>query len=311
MIGNKLWLPAVLVTVLVTTACDRPKVTTPTVSRAVPTSHNLSDLVPGRVVGRVTLDGEPVRYFGITLVENHDGPLFEKPLVVRDVDGRFAIEPRRGYWDIVIAGPGFARHVIKRAEVTAGTVLNVAVEHGPTITGQLTNTNGLAVPGATISIQTWGVPAGDDLRDSANNTFSTVSDHAGRFRIENVEVSLRPRISTVLSGVAATVPREIVATDTTLDLVMQPVGSIVGTVGGYSARSRDVLPSLIVLAHTSGGAILVGENIEPNGTFRFIDVPIGPYYVGVMETSGPRGPLLQRRVVVTAGQSVTATLTAP
>jgi hypothetical protein len=106
----------------------------------------------GELVGRVTLDGQPVPYFGVSMVVAKISNSL--PDAVRSADGRFAITLPRGTWDLIFAGPGFARTVVPNVTIaeSGNAPLEVAVTHGYTIDGTVVDPVGNPVGSAAVRI---------------------------------------------------------------------------------------------------------------------------------------------------------------
>lgn len=265
-----------------------------------------------RIVGNVTLDGKPVRYFGITATRTplifHPTP----PTVINAVDGRFSIDVQAGQWSIIVAGPGFARYIVPNVVTRSGYVnppLQIVVDRGYRIDGRVTDISSNPIGGAIVRIlQSANTPNGDTLWELSRGNYSTLTESDGSFRFDGVSaINGRAQISaSLMPNHGVSLPQEITNSDASLDLVLLPVGSIEGVLTGAPARDTIVVARSV--AHRKS---LLSVGVEGNGTFRFNNVPVGEYDVGVLMISGSRGATLIKRLSVVAWQPVIVTLVVP
>ena len=243
------------------------------------------------LVGIVTLDGKPVPSFGVTVTSSPEYPFDAVTLAIRDEEGRFAIHAPRGRWDLIVAGPGFARRVITNVDVPVKTPLAIAVERGRTIAGTVSDWNSAPVVGAAVTI---GDPTGHLLHDLARNEFFATSDRHGRFRIENVPSDVvNPTVHAYVLGWAASPQRTVRGADTAVELRLARVGTITGVVGGRRWQTYPPTPR-ILHAWPLDGNSLYTTTFDEDGAFSFADLPVGEYRVGAFGDSQP--------VTVVAGQ---------
>jgi hypothetical protein len=269
-----------------------------------------SGLWNATVRGFVTLDGRPVTYFGVTVLRDHTRLLFHPnpPVHIHAEDGRFNVRvPQSGEWDVVISGPGFAREVVDNVGIGAGyanTPLKIAVSRGNTIRGTVKDSSSLPVSGATVSIvQSSATPTGDVLWELARGNLTTVTDSNGNYHIEGVtSVSGNGYISATKLPDGVSLPKQLPTTDTSVELVLSPIGVIDGIVAG------TVNTVMIVAEPVTDPQARLFTSIDRNGTFRFENIPIGDYTIRVYQRSQWEKFL---RVSVLAGQTTKVTLGGP
>ncbi|MBA2542698.1 MAG: hypothetical protein H0V17_23845, partial [Deltaproteobacteria bacterium] len=145
--------------VLAVAACGAPPVATKPVDppKREPFADAFDDAA---ITGRVLLNGQPVPEFGIVVVANR----WMKPpaIPVRQPGGRFEVHVPAGTFDLIIAGPGFARTMLVEKSLRPGVITDlgdITLKPGFTISGQITDMTGRSVPGAEITVeQTSGAP---------------------------------------------------------------------------------------------------------------------------------------------------------
>lgn len=265
----------------------------------------------GTVVGHVTLDGRPVSNFGVTVHVNHRSLALPAPISVHASDGRFLVRVPHGEWDLVFAGPGFARHVVKKLNVRAGEAnvpLQVRVDRGDTVQGRVTNAVGDAVHGAVVRIsQNPSTLTKELLWELARGNFSTVTSATGMFRFDDVSsVADRASIAASLPGIGVSHPQSLSNGDTTINFVLYPVGSIVGALTTTSPISLHFQPIYVAVAHLVNGPVSTfSAVVAKDGTFQIGDVPEGEYDIGLVSPNGVRtGTTTTKRILVTAGKPV-------
>ncbi len=264
----------------------------------------------GMMVGRVSLDGEPVSYFGVTVHANHRFFGSPAPIPVRASDGRFLVKVPPGEWDLIFAGPGFARHVVKKVNVRAGEAnvpLQVRVGRGDTVQGLVTNTMGDAVEGAVVEIsQNLKTPTRDLLWELARGNFTAVTNAGGMFRFDNVaSVAGHASISASLPGVGVSQSQSVPSGNSSISLVLSPVGTIAGALTTRPLPSPGGRPEYLAVARlVKGAASSFSAAVANDGTFQINDVPEGEYDIGLLSTDGAQIPGSTSRVLVTAGQPV-------
>jgi hypothetical protein len=264
----------------------------------------------GSVTGRVLLDGKPVPYYGVNL---DPGCCPGRATSIRSADGRFTIQGRPGVWDIVIVGPSFGQFVARGRELVAGATLDlgdVAMTHGHTIVGHVTDVIGRPVGGASVTITTSLARAeDDDLTAWSRGNFATTSDARGAFRFEEVHVfdlaGHRPKI--VAKEDDAVSPEvEVPTNDATIDLVVWPAGGIDGEVNGANRSGATVH------AHPLSGD-RVGDYAEvgADGKFRFENQMPGDYDLQLLPAAmGVASPPVER-VTVLANHRAAAVIKLP
>lgn len=282
------------------------------------------------VSGVVTLEGKPVTYFGVTVVPSSrywiEDPLTpdrrraaylkqiiapKVPIRVHSNDGTFAIETPPGQWDLILAGPGFARYVVRGATARprTGATLDIKVTRGRTINGTVTYGGGAPVDHAQVRItQTDSCPREDSLWELACGNHSTFTKSDGSFKISNFAEVYNDAFSTIAASVGdyASLPHRVDDSGTFIRLEVFPSGSMEGSLLGAVSRNEQVL---IVAKPVSGGDEMISVDLKQDGSFRFEKIPVGEYYVGAWRFELREPALLSRRVTVVANSSTFVVLT--
>lgn len=257
--------------------------------------------------GRVLLDGVPVPYFGVSVMRHALG--IHRPTEVRAADGRFRIPAKRGHWDVVVAGPGFARSMIADVQVAGPTDLgDIVVHRGHTVHGVVLDGSGAPVPDAVVTLSAYGIEGGrPELADLADGTALTKTDANGHYRIDDVAELAESRAHLQIVARATTdrrrsLPRVVPDADAVIDLELLATGRleivIPGAHDGFAMVRAVAAPD----AELSGDPTPTGE--------RFRDLPVGDY--DVWFASGiDRTPPHVQRVAITRGALASVTLTPP
>jgi hypothetical protein len=189
---------------------------TPKANTAAPPQSNASEAAPSffdqldahgltfkdpRVTGRVLLDGDPVHEFSVTL--SRDATFlpalgtFERPIPIHATNGRFSIkltdESRR---DIIIAGRGFKRHIIRRADMKDLGLGDISVSREHRFEGIVRDLKGAPVSNAWVTFSpTSGLAArssaDDELTDLVRGKITVRTDSDGHYVIEGAAPSVR------------------------------------------------------------------------------------------------------------------------
>ena len=279
---------------------------TPTYGPTLTTLLNTSTLSV-----RVTRSGEPVAYYGLFIGKYptiiHDS----QPIPVRSSDGRFATRVSTGTHDLVVAGPGFKRTIIRNVLIQPGSNANreivIQVERGEVVQGVVIDVANRPVSNAHVRItNTSGLLDPDDLLTQlAAGNFVAVTDNHGVFRIEDVfREHSAPRIfATHLRQ--KSVPIVLPAHASPVQLTIRGTGDITGSV--TSTSLQNLVP--VVVARTIPQLTTVfSAKIRLDGSFEFLDIPSGEYELGVY-TRGPHRSLSWvKRVSVSSGTKQTISL---
>ncbi len=276
------------------------------------------DSISHRVHGRVTLDGEPVTYFGVTTTHN---PLFaasDYPTTVRSRDGSFSVDLPSGTWSLIIAGPGFARYVVPNIVARDGFThppLSVEVSRGHDLEGSVVVSSGAPVPRARVRLMNSERPdTGDLLWELARGNQSAVTDVRGHFQISHVATGITGASSPRIAAYAAagtSLTQTVSGAGTSISLPILPLGAINGTVVGGARKPGTLGDFFVVTRSVTNPESGLTANVTTDGSFRFDGVPEGEHDIGTFTTSGRLRLLLTGRIIVIAGQTTTVSLSAP
>lgn len=242
-------------------------------------------LVPGKpvavpftdavITGRVLLDGTLVPEIAIGWLTPSMRPAIQGA-ATNQAKGRFNLHVPPGKWTLLIAGPGFARTELPDRVLSAGSVTDlgdITPRRGFTISGSVTDANGQPVADAEVAVRNSLRPSAEDpLIARLHGDFVTSSDKRGRYRLDGVthlQLHTRASLSARRPNIDAILPYSIAAGNLTQNIVLQPTGSIVGTVSGNAG-------SLFVYSVTPHS--LVFGDVR-DGMFEVHDLPAGTYTV--------------------------------
>jgi hypothetical protein len=270
-----------------------------------------------QITGRVVLDGAPVAYFGVSVMndERYGAPV-ATPFVSED--GSFTVPALPGRWHVVVAGPGFARHVVRDVIVERGQpprAQTIAVERGHIVEGTVLDTNNVPVSGAIVRIDRLGINreprrrdlVSDHLSELAAGSHATVSGQDGRYRFDDVAIEDTATVFAT-SARRASLEREVTHGDRAIDLVLWPTGTIEVVLPGR------VVPAGIGVSLDMGCGMLVRSITDPQivltslewGTSRtrFEHVPIGAYQLEIPDRRLVAGRIV-RGIEVREGDTTT------
>jgi hypothetical protein len=262
------------------------------------------------IKGRLLLNGEPVREFGVAIMKTFVMTWHNAAVPVHSADGTFVLDGiTSGTWDIVLVGPTFARELFIGKDFADGGVVDlgdIAVRRGHTIRGRITADDGQLVSDAKIEVGCLHMLSTDDpLTDRARGCYATRSGHDGAYAIENVW-KMDPlggsqsiyAASAKLVSLSYFVPER----DITMDIVVRPFGRIEGRVTG-PVKERDFVSAEPIHRQNPTEIGPVG-GIQANGSFAVEKVPVGDYWVSVAFSRNSR-----TRVTVEAAKATNVTLT--
>jgi hypothetical protein len=264
---------------LVTTSCGSPAATPTQRSKtATPKAHTSGCTIRGRV----TLNGSPVEYYGVTVTHNYMLPFHPKATSINTTTGRFTVSCKpEDRVDLIIAGPGFARRVV--AGITTGSKQDtnlgeIVVRGGNTVTGTLLDENNNPASNVLVRISQSDHETDSDvdpLTEMALGVQEVRTDRNGLFvikgveRIEPAEAGLT--IRAMIDGVSASHPHLLPNSDTDVHLVLRPVGTLSGVLRG--ADETTVIFIRTVTA--SMGSYTCSP--DDTGTFEKRNLPEGSY----------------------------------
>jgi hypothetical protein len=300
---------------LITACAGRSKSSEPVISEpqhaTAPVASKAPPIRTG-VTGHVTLDGKPVRYFGVTVTRNFTfSGIYGRPAPMNTRDGRFTMAiPDSGTWDLIVAGPGFARRVLPGVEVEDGRVTDlgeVAVSRGHRIEGTVQDEAGHRVSGATVSLAaTPPIEVDDELAALAKGNITATTDSDGHYLIEGaaaIPLGIgHPQIAAMTADHRASIPELVPEGDATINFTVARSGGIEVTVVGVADSFISVSPV------GKPKAIVEGRRVTSG--YVFDDVPAGDYEVHLIVPIKMSWSQRQH-VSVTAGSVVAITMTTP
>lgn len=257
----------------------------------------------GTLAGTVVLNGAPIPHYGVTIAQTRDLLVYPKAIGVNHSDGHFHISGiRPGVYDIIISGPGFARHVLQRRQVVSKEVANVgilSVSAGRVIMGRVTDEKGRPAKDVSVRVQRFDDPRDrlphdtDPLSRLARESYLAVTDSDGHYSIHGITDTQDGglRIIAILDGRMSSDPKYVPTGNATIDLVAHPVGTIAGEVlGGLD-------PTTYVVARLSSNPTSSRQATpDKNGFFRIENVPVGTYRVEMTSTKQ------RQQVIVSEGR---------
>jgi protocatechuate 3,4-dioxygenase beta subunit len=253
--------------------------------------------------GRVVLDGQPVRFFGVALSNDPSTIAWERPRAVSDDGGAFTEKGiDAGTWSVVIVGPGFARRVLPAIRVEPGASIDlgtIAVDRGGSIRGRVSDGRGAPIAGAVVHISSGSSDRPEHpLRGLMRGSYTARTDARGEYRIDGVE-PIEHRIVAMHPTLGSSPWRVLQPEDRNVDLAIAGTGGIDGVL------PVDVANTSVTATLASDGESRFEVDVDASGAFHF-DVPAGEYEVATFGHLAPP-PV---RVVVTAGQRVRVAFTA-
>jgi len=258
-----------------------------------------------RIWGQVVLNGQPVPNFGLTLTGHRSAAhYFARPIPVRDEQGRFSIEvPTHGYWQLIVSGTGFARHLldsvsIKGPKLTTARLVRIEVTRGYVVAGNVTDTSGRPIAGAVVTMsQSPPARLKDALWEISRGNISATTDRDGRYRLDDISV-VAPygRISASAPDLASVPIRSRTDQNAVIDLVLLPVGTV-----KVALREQDV--SGTIVAQRVNESTKLSPFFFVDNTFEFTNIPIGEYEICLMRNEYPYDLIYRHRVLVMKGQT--------
>jgi hypothetical protein len=260
--------------------------------------------------GRVTLDGEPVPYFGLRLLAPQESTRGGRPIGVRTTDGRFEVQHVfPGTWRIAVIAPSTRVTISSEVTITSNETIDVgelALRRGLRIGGRVRDESGAAIVDAQVWIgRMWDwMHERSSIERMFTGVYETRTDTDGAYAFAGVDVldETFPTSEIILAThhrVGVSVMHELPKTDATVDLVLLGSGRIEGVVqqlrGGHGFMVAERAGEPARARHAS---------CDASARFTFEDVPAGEYVVK-LEPETEAAPV---RVTVVANQTATATV---
>jgi hypothetical protein len=237
--------------------------------------------ITGTITGTIVLSDRPVSYYGVTITSNYLDSMYPTAKEIHNREGLFSVtnlDP--GTYDVIIAGPGFARLVIPRLVVNPGkeTKLGTLVVYpGRKVTGTVTDDNAKAVANATVTIRprASGFELSDDfLTTLAHGVHTTHTDTFGRFEIANyapLELDFEnSQIVAVARGLSS--GPYYIRDSTQIDITLLETGNVDGVIPRSIGQYSTIVARPVSHEHAS-----IGTTVASDGSFRLVGVPVGNY----------------------------------
>ncbi|NVB83238.1 MAG: hypothetical protein HOV81_33000, partial [Kofleriaceae bacterium] len=271
------------------------------------------------ITGRVLLEHKPVTYFGVVVSdrgEQHWRGAF--PVAFRAASGRFTQRGvPAGDRNIVIVGPGFARHILD-VRIPEGKQLDlgdIEVERGQVISGRVTDASGAPVASATVLVeQNAPILVGDPdpLMRALGGGAIAITDANGMYSMAGIAAPPEPPMEwREFNQISArhpergTVPvRTLAPTESNVDFVLAASGGIDGVVEGPLGSL-----TYVVIQHDNSSDTKFGP-LE-NRKFRFDNLPAGNYTLALARSNGDGFKVAPLSVTVVANQRITAVFKLP
>jgi hypothetical protein len=262
------------------------------------------------IAGRVLLDGKPVGYYSVTVTKSYAATILERATLVHAADGRFHVAVKEpGSWDVIIAGPGFARRVVAGSQVDEGKTSDlgdVVVTRGHTIRGVVRDTDGNPIVGADVALVTTELPdARGELDQLAHGNLFARSDDRGAYEIAgSAMIPLQmghPQISATTRDHRVSLPAVVPDGDATIDLIVERTGRLEITLTGSVQTLVFVSPV---------GNRRVSLPVRTTNGMYHLDVPAGDYELSTIRPAQPYASQRQQ-VLVAAGAVAAVTIAVP
>ena len=245
-----------------------------------------------RVGGSLRIDGAPVSRFGLVFARDFSSPDWRTARPVTTTDGRFVVtDIPAGTWDLVVAGPGFARKVLPGRTIVRGERLElgaIELHHGHVVRGSVVDQRGRPVAGARVTLtqaRSYWPEVDDDLTAISRGNRAGVTDENGRFRFADV-TSVRlgiPALELVaMTGTAISATAQLPNDDVDTTLVIVDHGGISGAVTGLHPRGARVTA-------ITGRSVAMAE-VAVDGSFEFPKLVPGDYVVALAQDHDLDGP---------------------
>lgn len=198
------------------------------------------------LTGRVLLDGEAVRHFGVTVQDEKYSPFGGSPAGIQSADGSFALDNLEpGTWRVSVLAIGTRRKVIDGVTVVPGQRVDlgdITLERGQPITGHVRDSSGAPVSGARVLIGRRLAEDRSQLEQAFYGEYSTTTNAAGEYVFDGIDThppdAGTPLIVAKHLSAGSSLLRDLLPGDATVDLVLLPAGSIEGVVEGVQGRCR-------------------------------------------------------------------------
>lgn len=275
---------------------------------------------PGTPIsGRVLLDGKPMPFFGVTTTDDATFlpglGTFHRPTAIRSDDGRFTVKPRDNRQrDLVIAGPGFERRVIRAIPPNQSDIGDIEVERGHKIEGTVRDTAGHPVPNATVTFSPSTGAASrehlDDLTDLELGVITVNADDHGHYVIEGAAPDIPSSVPSSKSRYVdtpmqlsarfaheASVPVVVPDEDAAIDLTVRETGVL-----ELIAPGRAPEEFIVIDVRAAGSSdVSLRFSLYDEHSRMDLELPIGDYDV-IVSLHG-RGETKEHVSVTSAGST--------
>jgi hypothetical protein len=265
---------------------------------------------PGAVTGRVVMNGRPIDYFGLTLIDETTRRGELEP--IRDHDGRFTkAKLGQQLFSVSISGPGFEPERIEHVRVKPGDQLDlgdIAVTPGRVLRGHVVDRSGAPIAdAAVIARPDAAIDAAVTLANDRERRPGTRTDSTGRFELAGLPENISGYQIQASTPGALAPPRELSSDDLDRDieLVLDASGSIAGRLVDESGRPSHGATS-VTLTTTAAPVREYVASVGEDAAFSLAPLPVGDYLASL-----PRINAAPIAVHIGAGAVTTVALTVP
>ena len=263
------------------------------------------------LAARVTLDGQPVTYYGIRIeqhVDSADGDngWSGRAENVNDDNGAFErSDLAPGVYDITIVGPDFKKKKLPRVTMREGgrtDLGTLAMDRGRTIHGHVVDERHVPIAGALVAIgQVPNRLSESPISQRMTGDATAHTDAAGAFAISGLDTEEGTKIVATHASDALSIMRELAPNEDNIEIVLVEAGDVAGTVDNYNEDAGST--ATVTDEH---GNIFDGD-IDETGHFTVQGIPPGEAHVTIYG----KNSLAEERTTVVAGLTVTVHFSMP
>jgi protocatechuate 3,4-dioxygenase beta subunit len=262
-------------------------------------------LAPGAtIMGRVLIDGHPLPYFGIAIMEPKYAPVGGSPIGIRTVDGHFTLRHQAaGTWRVVLLGPGTRAKVLDNIVIEPGRTADlgdIEMERGRRIAGHVRDRSGAPVSGARVVIARGSREDQSRLEQWFSEHYEARTDLSGAYRFEGIDIDRagfrHPLISAKHPVFGESLLQDVPPGDATLDFELLGAGGVEGSVEG--ARGHQLFACAVREGEPDHARM---TPVDRSGRFGFDDLPPGQYTIDLKVEHGKQ--LTPATVTVVTGET--------
>ncbi|HEY4180061.1 MAG TPA: carboxypeptidase-like regulatory domain-containing protein [Kofleriaceae bacterium] len=263
------------------------------------------------LAARITLDGQPVAYYGVRIVQHVEGSDDSdwggRTDNVNDDNGAFErSDLAPGVYDIMIVGPNFKKKELPRVTMREGARTDlgtIAMDRGRTVHGHVVDDRHVPIAGALVAIgQVPNHLSDSPIAQRMSGDATTHTDASGAFSISGLEpMDEELKIVATHATAGITIMRMLTPGEDNIELVMVETGDIVGSIDNYNEDAG----SNVTVTDVNGN--MFDGDVDAAGHFEVHAVPPGDAEVRVYG----KNSLSPEKTTVLAGQTVTVHFAMP